>query len=146
MSRNNFFEQVSNFNKNVIGYVQPTEVQPLPAEVKRLSLIQLAEEIEELRMSDTATDEADALIDLVYFAYGALYKMGICPYVFDTATTIVHDANMTKAAGKKAARGYDGSAVDAVKPVDFIPPEGLLAVLFKDADYHARSLMNKEIM
>ena len=133
--KNTFFEQVAKFNKEVIEYEAPLSVQKLPEEVKRLSLIQLREEIDELEQATTATDEADAIIDLMYFANGALYKMGITPPMFGSATTIVHQANMTKAAGKKASRGYDGSAVDAVKPADFIPPETLLAVLFNDEEF-----------
>ena len=132
---NRFFEQVSDFNRKVIGFEQPKEVTRIPEEVKKLTLIQLREEIQELEDSHTATDELDALIDLVYFAYGAMYKMGISPHVFGVAATMVHEANMTKAAGKKAARGYTGDAMDAVKPKDFIPPEGLLAVLISDKEF-----------
>jgi len=133
--KNTYFEQVSEFNRTVIGYEAPLKVTKLPADVKELSLIQLREEIDELEESTTATDEIDALLDLMYFANGALYKMGITPPIFGSAATIVHQANMTKAAGKKAARGYSGSAVDAVKPADFVPPEGLIAVLINDEEF-----------
>lgn len=133
--QNRFFEQVSEFNKKVIEFEQPKHVTRIPEEVKKLTLIQLREEVKELEESMTATDEVDALIDLVYFAYGALYKMGLTPYVFGTAASLVHEANMTKAAGKKAARGYTGSAMDAVKPKDFVPPEGLIAVLIDDKEF-----------
>lgn len=133
--KNTYFEQVSEFNKTIIGYEQPLKVEKLPADVKELSLIQLREEIDELEESTTATDEIDALLDLMYFANGALYKMGVTPPVFGAASTIVHEANMTKAAGKKASRGYSGSAVDAVKPADFVPPETLIAVLINDEEF-----------
>ena len=133
--KNTFFEQVSAFNKNIIGYAAPVKVSLLPTDVKELTAIQLREEVDELMESTTPTDELDALIDLVYFAYGAMYKMGVTPPLFGAAATIVHNANMTKAAGKKASRGYDGTAVDAVKPADFIAPESLISVLINDQDF-----------
>jgi len=134
--KNSFFEQVSGFNREIINYQQPQRVTELPHDVKELTLIQLREEIDELAEAKTATDELDALIDLIYFAYGAIYKMGVSAQVFNTATTIVHQSNMTKAAGKKANRGYDGTAVDAVKPANFIAPEELLSVLIHDTKFH----------
>lgn len=133
--KNTFFEQVSGFNREVIGYVQPNDITSLPQDVKDLSLIQLREEVTELEEAKTATDELDALIDLIYFALGAIYKMGVSPQLFNTATTIVHQSNMTKSAGKKANRGYDGTAVDAVKPTDFISPEEILSVLIRDTKF-----------
>lgn len=132
---NDYFKQVSEFNRTILGYTPPASVQLLPEEVKKLSLIQLREEVQELEDSKTATDEVDALLDLIYFAYGALYKMGITHHIFGAAHTIVHNANMTKAAGKKANRGYDGTAQDAVKPENFVPPETLISVLINDKDF-----------
>ena len=43
--------------------------------------------------ADTLVDEADALLDLLYFTYGSLVLMGVDPYdLFNT----VHKANMGK--------------------------------------------------
>lgn len=124
---NKFFAQVSEFNKEVIGYEQPDTPEMLPADVLELSLIQLREEIDELENAGSVVEQVDAIIDLIYFANGALYKMGLSEWDFTYCSSAVHDANMTKAAGKKAARGYDGTAQDAVKPADFVGPEEKIA-------------------
>jgi predicted HAD superfamily Cof-like phosphohydrolase len=53
----------------------------------------MLEEIDEFIESDNITDQADAMIDLIYFALGTLVEMGVKPQkLFD----IVHEANMTK--------------------------------------------------
>lgn len=53
----------------------------------------MREEVDEFLSSDTIIDQADAMIDLIYFALGTLVEMGVQPEkLFD----IVHRANMTK--------------------------------------------------
>ena len=53
----------------------------------------MLEELEEFQRADTVLDQADAMIDLLYFALGTLVEMGVHPSrLFD----IVHDANMNK--------------------------------------------------
>lgn len=133
--KNQFFNQVSTFNKEVIGYQAPETIECIPKDVKDLSLIQLREEISEFEASTTRTEQIDAIVDLVYFAYGVLYKMGLTEKQFSKISTLVHTANMTKAAGKKANRGYEGTAQDAVKPVDFVPPEISIAKFIKDKEF-----------
>ena len=132
---NLFFKQVSNFNRDIIGYTFPPKPTKLPSTVKELLLIQLREEIDELENSNTLTDEVDALIDLIYFAFGGLYKQGIEEDTFGALHTIVHNCNMTKVAGKKASRGYDGTAQDAVKPANFIPPERIICRFLNDEEF-----------
>lgn len=53
----------------------------------------LAEEIEEFRRANTLEEQADAIVDLLYFALGTMVEMGV-----DAAPLfeIVHRANMTK--------------------------------------------------
>lgn len=133
--KNQFFNQVSTFNSEVIGYASPVAIDLLPEDVKELSLIQLREEISEFETAQTKTEAIDAIIDLVYFAYGCLHKMGISEKQFSKIATLVHTANMTKAAGKKAAREYNGTAQDAVKPVDFVPPEIAISKFIKDSEF-----------
>lgn len=133
-NNNKFFAQVSEFNKEVIGYSQPLAPEMLPSDVLDLSLIQLREEIDELEQARTVTEQVDALIDLLYFANGALYKIGLSELDYTYCSTAVHLANMTKAAGKKAARGYDGTAQDAVKPANFEGPERKIAARLGDIE------------
>ncbi len=53
----------------------------------------MLEEINEFKESDNIYDQADAMIDLIYFAVGTMVEMGVKPQnVFD----IVHNANMRK--------------------------------------------------
>lgn len=53
----------------------------------------MLEELAEFAAADTLEDQADALIDLIYFAIGTFTMMGVKPEaLFD----IVHNANMGK--------------------------------------------------
>jgi len=53
----------------------------------------MLEEIDEVLASDNIYDQADAMIDLIYFALGTLVEMGVPP---DSVFEIVHRANMAK--------------------------------------------------
>ena len=54
----------------------------------------MKEEIDEfLDAQDDIVEQADAMIDVMYFALGTLVEMGIKP---DNLFSIVHQANMTK--------------------------------------------------
>jgi len=53
----------------------------------------MREELEEFRKATSIHDQADAMVDLIYFALGTLVEMGVRPgRLFD----IVHEANMKK--------------------------------------------------
>ena len=53
----------------------------------------MLEEINEFLEADEVVEQADAMIDLMYFALGTLVEMGIKP---DALFEIVHAANMSK--------------------------------------------------
>lgn len=128
-----YFEKVAQFNREVIQYVQPERVTLLPQDVKELTLIQLREEIDEFEAATNVTEAVDGLLDLVYFAYGALFKMGVTTEQFNGCTEAIQKYNMRKVAGKKAERGYEGSAVDAIKPDASVPrPEVTMKVILGD--------------
>ena len=79
----------------------------------------LREEIEEFEEADNIYEQADAMIDLIYFALGTLVEMGVKPEkLFD----IVHEANMTKiwSDGKVHRRENDGKVI---KPPEWEDPE-----------------------
>lgn len=57
----------------------------------------MREEIEEFEESSTVYEQADAIIDLLYYAIGALVEMGIKP---DQLFLLVHEYNMKKLSGK----------------------------------------------
>ena len=78
----------------------------------------MAEEIRELAESTTVTEQADAMIDLIYFALGTLVEMGVRPQErFD----IVHRANMSKLG--EDGRPLFGADGKVVKPEGWVDPE-----------------------
>ncbi len=58
---------------------------------KRMSWIK--EEVQEFMDAETIPDQADAMIDTIYFAIGTLVEMGVKP---ERLMEIVQDANMSK--------------------------------------------------
>ena len=78
----------------------------------------MQEEVAEFLAAQTIADQADAMIDLIYFAVGTLVEMGVRPEkLFD----IVHGANMQKLwpDGKPRFR-HDGKTV---KPPSWVDPD-----------------------
>ncbi len=78
----------------------------------------MQEEIEEFREANDVYEQADAMIDLVYFALGTLVEMGVRPgRIFD----IVHDANMSKLwPDGKPRFAADGKVI---KPATWLDPD-----------------------
>lgn len=64
-------------------------------------------------------DMIDAIMDLIYFALGRLYEIGVTQDDFDAMWDAIHTANMTKKRGNKG-RGSDD---DAIKPEGWQGPE-----------------------
>ena len=102
------------------AFGQPVADAPaaLDRPTKRRRLAWMREELEELEAAETIEDQADAIIDLVYFAMGCLTEMGVPP---EGVWQAVHKANMAKL-------WPDGVHVDAVgkviKPAGWRNPEG----------------------
>ncbi len=113
------FKATAEFNKEVIGL--PVPIVPMPLQGSRLEWTEFAltEEIKELMDAKTIAEQADALGDLIYFAAGRLYEMGVKGGpVFDA----IHAANMKKKRGELSKRpgslGYD-----AIKPKGWTHPD-----------------------
>ncbi|GAK03285.1 hypothetical protein JCM19037_1598 [Geomicrobium sp. JCM 19037] len=82
----------------------------------------MREELDEFSDAASVTDQADAMIDLIYLALGTLVEMGVRPAeLFE----IVHDANMSKLWADGQPR-YDQATGKVLKPPSFIAPEPLL--------------------
>ena len=81
----------------------------------------MAEEVAEFLAAQNVPDQADAMIDLIYFAIGTMVEMGVRP---ETLFEIVHAANMTKLwpDGKPRFRD-DGKTV---KPPTWVDPHDAL--------------------
>jgi predicted HAD superfamily Cof-like phosphohydrolase len=71
--------------------------------------------------------QVDALIDLMYFATGVLYKLGLSAEQIEQCVSAVHAANMTKRRGTNAKR--DTGAADAIKPDGWVAPEQRIATI-----------------
>jgi hypothetical protein len=106
---------------------QPSMLKPTRKEWARTAFL---EEIQEFAAADTIDEQADALIDLTYFALGRLIEMGIAPLpLFEE----VHNCNMRKIQGEVSKRpGSLGH--DAVKPDGWNPPNLLKYMEITQAD------------
>lgn len=124
----NCFEQVVDFNRNVLGIEPRPLTYPHGPEMDH-ALKCLREEHRELSDAYQSGDFigcVDANIDTIYFAIGNLYKMGLTAEQMEQIFTIVHVKNMSKSAGQVESRATDG-AVDAVKPDGWVGPEEEIA-------------------
>lgn len=118
-------EKVIEFNQTILGITQATSIAELSHANFKLLDRQLEEELLELQAGwedSSVVNQVDALVDLIYFALGGLYKYGLSAKQIEHVFGLVHDANMTKALGKVAKRHVEGT-VDAAKPVNFQGPE-----------------------
>lgn len=89
----------------------------------------LEEELEELDEALEAGDRVkafDALLDLVYVAYGTALWMGISPEQWAAGFRAVHNANMAKVRVASADESKRGNAFDCKKPEGWVSPEGQL--------------------
>ncbi len=124
------YKKVAIFQKEVLGNL-PYSNNPDKDEY-RFIIETLEEEIGEFKVAyqkNNYEDMGDALIDLIYFALGHCYRMGI---PFDSWFELVHNANMAKVL-RKTKRGNK----DAIKPPEWQKPEfqnSKMPQLFIDAN------------
>lgn len=92
MGLNKTFEDVKSFHKAFNHPVSETPVLITPERAKaRYAWLQ--EEIDEFLEAKTIAEQADAMIDTIYFAVGTMVEMGVTPQeLFE----IVQNANMAK--------------------------------------------------
>ncbi len=94
------------------------------AMVFRLNFLQ--EELDELAQAAEEGDRVkafDALIDLVYVAYGTALFIGITPEMWSKGMRAVHRANMSKVRAERADQSKRGSTFDVVKPQGWVAPD-----------------------
>lgn len=116
--------QVIEFNAKVLG-IPDRKKEALCSKEFDLAVVQMKEEITEFidaHETGNYIGQVDALCDLVYFAIGKLYAMGLSADDIKNIFTLVHEANMQKKRGVKKERG-DFGAADAFKPEDWVSPE-----------------------
>jgi predicted HAD superfamily Cof-like phosphohydrolase len=111
---------VIHFQQKILGH--PGSVKPmLPDPLVGTQQVDfLLEEVQELSQAVHEGDIvafSDALADIVYVALGIAYQQGI---PFDDIWDVVQKANMQKVRGTTKRN----QAYDAVKPKDWVAPEG----------------------
>lgn len=122
-----FFDQVVEFNQEILGIKQRSPA-PLCEKERFMTMKCLHEELAEFGQASEEqhlAGEVDSVVDLICFAIGALYKMGLTAEQIRRCCSAVHAANMAKKRGVNAKR--DHGVADAVKPKDWTPPETTLA-------------------
>lgn len=123
--RSSNFELVGDFQREVLGNRSPAA--PRFMADPSHTVLCLEEEVDEFAKAVETNDlvgAVDALVDLVYFALGASYQMGVN---FDEAFLIVHMANLKKQRGK-TKRPESGNG-DATKPEGWTDPKVALRAL-----------------
>lgn len=112
-------QEVTRFNLEVLGLPVPSQPEKLSAARAEWAEHALKEELQEFSEAETPEDQADALLDLVYFALGRVLELGFPPGVlFDE----IQLANMKKQRGELSKRP-GAMGFDAIKPEGWTPPE-----------------------
>jgi len=81
----------------------------------------VADEMKELRESKTIAEQADALVDAVYYLCDSAVRHGVN---LDPLFRIVHNANLKKIVNGSVLRRSDGKIL---KPADWEDPEEALS-------------------
>lgn len=90
----------------------------------RLGFMQ--EELQEFVQANYDGDLAkalDALLDLVYVAYGTAQMMGVPPAMWQEMWDAVQHANMSKVRASSASESKRGTSLDVVKPAGWEGPD-----------------------
>lgn len=115
-------EDVYEFNEKIIGTKQPSIPTTLSRERLLFALTAMYEELHEFTLANNQNDIAeslDAMIDLIYFALGRCFEMGITIEQFEKCWHIVQQKNMAKKRGVKNR----GTEQDACKPEGWTSPD-----------------------
>ena len=131
-----FTEQVVEFNQCVLK-IEQRPLGMLNQSEFEITMKSLQEELDEFELAYKNGDMIgclDALIDLRYFAIGALYKQGLSAETITKCDDAVHSANMEKKLGVVAKRATEGAA-DAVKPEGWTSPEMRIIAILDEVDF-----------
>lgn len=125
-------DSVIDFNKKVLG-IHQRDIAMLDdneASITHKCLIEEAEEFISACEQGNLIGSVDGLIDSIYFAIGALYKLGLTSKQIKLCMSAVHNANIDKKLGTNKKR--DTGAADAVKPKGWVGPEERIATILGD--------------
>ena len=126
-----FIKAVVEFNQEILK-IEQRSLKPLSYEELSISKKCLAEELSEFDEAAFSSDivgQVDALVDLMYFAIGVAYKLGLTPEQIHACCMAVHAANMDKKRGINAKRAT--GAADATKPEGWVGPEARIKEILK---------------
>lgn len=132
------FELVAEFQFKVLGNPWNPQVRFMSDQDMKMSEVQLKEEVTEMMEAYEKGDlvgTVDACLDLMYFVWGILYRMGVSGEKALLCFQEVHRANMGKVRGVNPHRlGLEG-ADDAYKPQGWKgPEEAMLKILCEDSN------------
>lgn len=126
--------EVVYFNRQILGVVRPTPKLLEKPEALWLTGA-LDEEVSEFAVAHERdgdlVESVDALIDLIYFAIGGLYRLGLDEAKIEKCFAAVHQANLQKKLGVKASRPQDGTVADAIKLPDFKSPSEAISKILQ---------------
>lgn len=121
-------DAIVKFNLIILGIEQRPISMMNTKEVEH-TILCLNEEVLEFSMAASKSDvvlSIDSLVDLIYFAIGAMYKFGLDRKQIEECILAVHSANMEKQLGTVGRRAVEGTA-DAIKPEGWQSPEDRIA-------------------
>lgn len=128
-------EQVIFFNSAIlkIHRDKPELLKPQEAKWLRNALLEEIQEFEHAHnMHNDLVGSVDALIDLIYFAIGGLYRLGLDEDRIEACFDAVHQVNIKKKLGVKATRPQDGTVADAVKVNGVEGPEEQIREILRE--------------
>lgn len=109
------WQDIKDFHEK-FGLTYEGEPRELPKELASFRIGFIFEELDELIVAETKTEELDALVDLCYVVMGTAYLQG---FDFQEAWNRVHAANMAKTRGpSERSQEYD-----IIKPAGWTPPD-----------------------
>ena len=114
-------KDIYEFNEKVRGAKQPSQPTQLSPDDHISRAAFMGEEVLEFTEARTPEEELDALIDVIYFAVGGMYDLGLSVEQAHDAIRKVHAANMSKVSGKK--KGRNVKTKDAAKPKEWVEPD-----------------------
>lgn len=118
---NNAYKKVREFHLK-FGHPVAGRVQDMGVFRRGQRYMYMLEEMQEFLKAENAVDQADAMIDLMYFALGTMVEIGVEP---EQIFNIVHEANMSKVWEDGSVR-YHPETGKILKPPTFIKPEPLI--------------------
>jgi len=106
----------------VFGHPAPNYPQMQPSERADARGKWIESEVEELREATTLTGQADAYLDIVYFAIGGLVELGVMP---NRLWYLVHEANMAKRHPDGSVKRREDGKI--IKPEGWVAPDEAIA-------------------